>query len=81
MSVRIVNIAFDADEQPSEITLTLSIKDAALITKHAGMVSPAQVIPADASPALSEFYDCLIGRVFNNHWEDGVDGYLNGAQS
>lgn len=75
MAIRLNNIAFDADENPAEVTITMSVADAAHIVRHLGKLSFAKTDPASSFESNTALYSCLTSGVFNAYWEDGVDGY------
>lgn len=76
--IKLTNLAFDATQNPAEITLVMDVRTAAWLAKHVGMLPPASTVPAGASPACIEMYECLAGSVFNRYYEDGEDGCLAG---
>lgn len=70
----------DGEMYPSEITMTVSLEEAAAIAVLFGAISPAawtKLEPSrswgldDVSP-----YSGLTGDVFNRYWEDGVNDVL-----
>jgi hypothetical protein len=67
-TARISNIALDADEDPREVTVVLSINVAAWLARHVGKLNPS----TEESSAL---YDCLVGSLFNRFYEDGVNDW------
>lgn len=77
--MRVTNLSFDKNEQPSEVTIVMSVDEAAHLAKHCGKLAPATVQPPDSYFATSGLYRCLTGMVFNAYWEDGVDDYLREA--
>lgn len=64
-TARIANIALDADEDPAEVTVVLSVDVAAWLARHVGKLVPS----TDESSAL---YECLTGGLFNRFYENGV---------
>ena len=78
MSIRITNLTFDADQDPSEVTISMSVAEAAHIVRHLGKLAPATTVPPESNETLSALYDCLTANVFNACWDDGVDGFREG---
>lgn len=70
---------FDSEQQPAEVTVTMTTREAALLTKHCGRQSA--VTAGENYGGTSALYDTLTSYVFNAYWDDGVDGYLAGEQS
>jgi hypothetical protein len=75
--VRIDSIKFDEHEEdslPSEITVTMSIMEAAQISCLFGEMSDKSV--ADRGWLKTNIYDKLTD-VFNAYWDDGVSGAMS----
>ena len=73
--MRLNAIEFEEGEEgavPAEITVTMTLEEAASIAKVFGEFNDAQlkkfVIPH------TEIYNVLTSDVFNRYWEDGLDG-------
>jgi hypothetical protein len=74
--VRIQTVHLDDNELPRLIDATLTMREAAMITKAFGRLSPNAAREQGFDPEItSTVYDKLTG-VFNAFYEDGVDGYL-----
>lgn len=67
--VRVTNIALDENGEPSEITMALPARVAAVLTKMLGST-------LHGKPEMSEVYYELTSRVFDRFYEDGVDDAL-----
>lgn len=78
MTIRITNLSFDENQDPGEVTLSMSVAEAAHLVRLVGKLSPATAVPPESYPAASELYRCLVSNVFNAYWEDGVDGFREG---
>lgn len=75
--VRVTNIAFDEDENPSEVTVVLPIAVAAHLAKYAGGRRGSD----EGYEHTTQVWEALTGMVFNAFWEDGLDGYYRGGES
>jgi len=64
--MRLNNIKFSENEEPEELTVTMSVEEATWIARIAGKQR--------GSSPHDEIYSCLIGSFFNKMWEDGVEG-------
>lgn len=73
--MRLENIEFEQGEEgavPSEITVTMSLEEAASIAKVFGGFNDKE-LRARGLPH-NTIYGDLCGDVFNRYWEDGLDG-------
>lgn len=78
--MRIKKMKWNKKGRPKTITVELSLNEAgylALLTGRNSWDSNREFYPAYAGEG-SEIYDCLSGEIFNTHWDDGVNGWLNG---
>jgi hypothetical protein len=62
--------------QPTGVVVEMTIEEAAQIAKWSGNPKASQIPTTE----VSDVYRALTRMVFNPHWSDGLDGYLNGAQ-
>lgn len=69
----IENVALREGE-PVELTLTLSVEQAALIARWVGQFSPSTA--GTNHSHTSGLWDCLVGEFFNRFYEDGIDEAL-----
>jgi hypothetical protein len=78
--MKLKGIKYNKKEGPETITVTMTLDEAAFITKATGKLNydAANAILPGSGPVVSEIWNCLVS-VFNRHWDDGVDGYLSGA--
>ena len=77
--MKINTIQFGDNEKPAKVTATFTIREAAMIAKAFGRLSPTSATEAGLDPsATSSTYDALTG-VFNAYYEDGLNDYLRGA--
>jgi hypothetical protein len=77
--VRIESLKFeyaDGYARPSEVTLTMSITEAAQIACIFGELSDKSL--ADRSWPITHIYTDLTSNVFNRYWEDGLEGAMRG---
>lgn len=65
--MRIVRIDLDGDEKPSELTVSMTVAEAATIATLTGQHTPV-------TDEISSVYYGLSGGFFNRFWEDGVAG-------
>ncbi len=57
---------------PSEITVTMTLEEAASIAKVFGSFNDKAY--RDRGLPRTDIYNDLCGDVFNRYWEDGLDG-------
>lgn len=74
--MKIRGIEFDDDQNPAAVTVTMTVDEAAQVTKVCGQLSAVTEPPASA--ATSALYLTMTGYLFNAYWENGVDGCLRG---
>lgn len=74
--MRVNKISFNEKEWPQEITVTMTVGEAALLVKHCGRQSLLSA--NECYEATNALYDALTGMVFNAYYENGVDDYLQG---
>lgn len=77
MRITAVYYHHDRDE-PRAIDCTLTTVEAALIARLFGGFTDVGITAVAGEPycaAKSELYDELVG-VFNRHWDDGLDGFV-----
>jgi hypothetical protein len=67
-TARISNIALDADEDPAEVTVVLSVDVAAWLVRHLGKLNPS-------TPESSALYRCLGDGLFNRFYDADVDDW------
>lgn len=73
--MRLENIKFEESEEgalPSEITVTMSLEEAATIAKVFGGFNDKAL--RDKGLPRTNIYNDLCDNVFNRYWEDGLDG-------
>ena len=74
--MRLVNVAFNKDEEPAEATFVMNVDEAALLYALTGHISPKAVTDASGDVrwgnALYDVADCLSGSFFNRFWESGA---------
>ena len=77
--MKLRTIEYDDSENPSVVTVDMTIQDAAFVAKITGGMSAnaANAVIRDGALSASSIYDCLVGLVFNPYWDEGIDGYLN----
>ncbi len=73
--MRVEKIVFDKAEHPSEVTLTMSVREAALLVRHCGKQSPNSA--GEDYEATNALYDALTGMAFNAYYDNGVDDYFH----
>lgn len=80
--MRIESIRFEQQEEgvlPSEITVTMSITEAAQIACLFGEMSHKAM--TDRGWPITDIYNDLGANVFNRYWEDGITGAMPGSKS
>jgi len=83
--MRLVSMTFDEQEDPcpKDITVTMTIQEAAAVATIVGALSPRTCDEMGIPPAPSgdmgphTVYDALIGDVINRYWEDGVQALIS----
>lgn len=79
-TMRIKRVDFDEDENPSMVTVKMTVDEAAIIARvFGGFNDYAYDATGDRSRwrrAGSEVYSALVGGFFNRFWEDGVNDVL-----
>jgi hypothetical protein len=78
--MKIRRIEFEEGEEgatPSEITVSMTLLEAATIAKVFGSFS-VEELERRGIPDL-DIYGVLTGDVFNRYWEDGLDGVKLGG--
>lgn len=81
MQVNQINLE---EGDPSNVVVSMTTREAALITKVLGrlsMTTAKEMGLGDYSSEHSETYACLTGDFFNRFWDDGVDGFIRGENS
>lgn len=77
--MRVESLKFEQREEgafPSEVTVTMSITEAAQIACIFGEMSHKAM--TDRGWPITDIYNDLTGNVFNRYWEDGLEGYMGG---
>jgi len=80
--MKIESIQFEQTEEgatPSEVTVTMSITEAAQIATLFGEM--ADVSFGKRGWPVTHIYTDLTGNVFNRYWEDGLAGSMRGEKS
>lgn len=69
-----------SDGQPTQVTLSMSVQQAALVTKVIGRMSrdDLEKVMTGADVAGYDMYCCLDKQLFDRFWSNGIDGYLSG---
>jgi hypothetical protein len=75
--MKINNVSFDDAEEPKDVTVTMTVDEAALIYAFVGHVSYQAVVDATNgnykwADALFGVADGLGGGFFNRFWDDGA---------
>ncbi len=73
--MRLENIKFGQGEEgavPAEITVTMSLEEAATIAKVFGKFNDKEL--RERGLPYNTIYGDLTADVFNRYWEDGIDG-------
>lgn len=73
--MRVTAITFDKAEHPQEVTLTMSVREAALLVRHCAN-QPLNSAGEDYE-GTNALYDALTGMVFNAYYDNGVDDYFH----
>lgn len=79
--MRVDAIQFEQGEEgavPTEVSVTMSITEAAQIAKVFGAMSDHDLTERGWEP--TRIYEDLTANVFNRYWEDGVDGMMRGEK-
>lgn len=77
--LRIESLKFEQREEgafPSEVTVTMSITEAAQIATLCGEMSDKAM--TDRGWPVTHIYTDLTANVFNRYWEDGLVGMMRG---
>jgi hypothetical protein len=77
--VKVESLKFEQREEgafPSEVTVTMSITEAAQIACLFGEMSDKAM--ADRGWPTTHIYTDLTANVFNRYWEDGLEGSMRG---
>lgn len=80
--MRVDSLKFEQREEgalPSEVTVTMSITEAAQIACIFGEMSDKSL--TDRGWPLTSIYRDLTSNVFNRYWEDGLEGSMRGEAS
>lgn len=72
-AIRFVQGEAEEGAIPSEIAVTMTLEEAAVIAEVFGSFSDTEMTRRKL-PFLPEVYEVLCGDVFNRYWDDGVDG-------
>lgn len=72
--MKLHQIRFDDAARPEEITVTLSLAEAAAITRLFGALNDYGL--AKLGLDAHDIYDVLTGAVLNAYWDNGVDDVL-----
>ncbi len=72
--MQIDNIKFE-DGKPVEVSLTMSVENAAQLAKSLGKISFNDAT-ADYWNGVSDTYLLLTGDLFNRFWDDGINDYF-----
>lgn len=69
-----------SDGQPTQVTLSVSVRQAALMVKVLGRMSndDLEKVMTGGDVAGSDVYCCLDRQLFDRFWSNGIDGYLSG---
>ena len=78
--MKLKQLTYGDSEALEEIVVSMSIDEAAFIEKTLGSQRgvDAEAIMPDGPFLGGAIFDCLTS-VFNRHWDDGVDEYLDGV--
>lgn len=80
--MKIESIRFEQNKDgatPSEVTVTMSITEAAQVACLFGEMSDKSM--ADRGWPLTHIYTDLTSNLFNRYWEDGLEGLMRGETS
>ncbi len=75
----IVNkIKLSKDGLPKNVTIELSIEEAAYFTKVIGSMNDIQAneVMNDGAAILHELYEGFTGDIFNRYWDGGIHEFL-----
>ncbi|WP_431897894.1 hypothetical protein [Nonomuraea sp. bgisy101] len=79
--MKIQSIHFDDNEMPRLVTAKLTIREAAMITKAFGRLSPTSASEQGLDHEVTRaVYDSLTS-VFNAYYEDGLNDFLRAEAS
>lgn len=73
--MRVRTIDFDGEEDPTEVTVTMTVAEAIFVAKLVGTMvdSDAANVAPHGVDSLHSIFSCLTGAFFNRFWDDGVD--------
>lgn len=78
--MKIRSVDFNEDEEPTTVTVTMTVDEAALIYCYTGRTAPLYVTRATGDQKWGEANDeiagCLSGSFFNRFYDNGADEVL-----
>lgn len=76
--MKIKGLRFDKHGALDGVTMRMSMDEAAFLVKLLAGVDSMQAdeVMSNGAAVSNEMFDCLVGDLFNKHFDDGVNEYL-----